>query len=129
MAGDFGICEVHQHKASQKYRCDLCGKEIDRGTDYIAADMEYGGRWVTRRLHIHCDAMVQATKDKAYTGGAEYGCLDADYVRNEVDRRVCVDCPENDGYCELERITCMKAIMRLCKGPYMEILASLMRVK
>lgn len=49
-----------QHKARKRHVCDLCGKDILPGCEYINERMRLHGEFLNLHRHIHCDAILDA---------------------------------------------------------------------
>lgn len=54
------ILTYKQRKAKKPHKCDLCGKSILPGIEYIYTSYSYDGSIHDSRFHIHCDAMASA---------------------------------------------------------------------
>ena len=49
---------IEQRQARKKYSCQLCGKTIFPGKEYIHETFKGDNGFETLRRHIHCDAML-----------------------------------------------------------------------
>ena len=49
---------IVQRKARKKYKCQLCGKPIFPGREYVYETFKGDDGFRTLRRHIHCDAML-----------------------------------------------------------------------
>ena len=84
------VCEVTQRRARKVHICDICGKRIYPGCEYISVRSAQNGRFWYSKQHIHCDALASAyTKKK---GGIEQMEHVAEWLRDEV----CESCPERE---------------------------------
>lgn len=54
------ICSVIQRKARKTHFCDVCGKPIIPGSEYLAIKSAQDGRFWQNKEHIHCDALLDA---------------------------------------------------------------------
>ena len=54
------IQRIEQKKARKRYECQLCGKPILPGNQYIHETFKGDEGFRTLRRHIHCDAMLNA---------------------------------------------------------------------
>lgn len=54
----FEVQNITQRKARKKYKCQLCGKPIFPGKEYIYETFKGDEGFQTLRRHIHCDAML-----------------------------------------------------------------------
>lgn len=52
--------ERMQRKARKQHYCDICGKSILPGCEYIQERMKANGEFLNLRRHIHCDAILDA---------------------------------------------------------------------
>lgn len=52
------VQNIVQRKARKKYKCQLCGKPIFPGKEYIYETFKGDDGFQTLRRHIHCDAML-----------------------------------------------------------------------
>lgn len=82
------ICSVTQRKAKKVHICDICGKRIYPGCEYISVRGGQDGRFWYNKQHIHCDAVAAAYTEEY--GGIEQVEDVADWLTGEV----CVNCPE-----------------------------------
>lgn len=72
-----------QHRAAREYTCDLCGRTIRKGVQYVYEVSKYNGMLNDFRRHIHCDALLHAWS--AETGGGEYTVEEiGDFLRDGV---------------------------------------------
>lgn len=62
------ICSVIQRKAKKIHFCDVCGKPIIPGSEYLAIRSAQDGRFWHNKEHIHCDARWTPTPDKRGLG-------------------------------------------------------------
>ena len=95
---------VEQRKARKKYACQLCGKPILCGAEYIYESLKYDGNIATLRRHIHCDALLDVVlprlpdtgeySDEAVTEELRDTCaaLHEKGVCEGADYDVCEDC-------------------------------------
>lgn len=98
---------INQRKARKRYVCDLCGKAILPGNQYIHETFRGDDGFQTLRRHIHCDAMLSVYNTE-YNDDEYYN---SDEVTNglwdEVCERICEEeqwgeCHACDVYaCEL----------------------------
>lgn len=51
---------TEQRKARKDHKCDVCGKPILKGCEYIFCSQKYDGEIHTFHQHIHCDALLDA---------------------------------------------------------------------
>ena len=49
-----------QRKARKPHTCDICGKSIPKGAEYIYITYVCDGSIYEEHRHIHCDAMIDA---------------------------------------------------------------------
>lgn len=54
------ILTDEQRKARKAHKCDLCGKYISKGAEYIYTTYVFDGHIYTEHRHIHCDAVINA---------------------------------------------------------------------
>lgn len=100
-----------QRKARKSHRCDVCGKRIIPGREYIYASQKHDGEIQTFHQHIHCDALLDAFMDSDWYDGTEYSvdevsewlsdmccdlfregkCSEEDY-QDKCDRGGCYEC-------------------------------------
>ena len=86
------LCSITQRKAKKTHICNICGKRICPGSEYVFARSGQDGRFWYNKQHIHCDAIASA-----YT--QEYGGIEqVDNVIDWLIDKVCIVCPE--------RVTC-----------------------
>lgn len=101
-----------QRKARKNYMCDVCGRPILRGRDYIYASQKYDREIQTSHRHIHCDALLDAFFASDRYDGVKYSidkvldwlfdlcnelyrqrkCSDKDYYE-KCDMERCCECP------------------------------------
>lgn len=101
-----------QRKARKNHECDVCGKPILRGCDYIYASQKCDGEIYAFHQHIHCDALLDAFLASGCYDGVEYSldevqewlsdlcsdlhhegkCSEDDYY-DKCDRERCFECP------------------------------------
>ena len=55
-----------QVRARLEHQCDICGKPIKKGAQYINCKREVcmGNGWAEEKRHIHCDALLRFYADK-----------------------------------------------------------------
>lgn len=83
------ICSVTQRKAQKAHFCDVCGKPILPGSEYIAIRSAQDSRFWHNKEHIHCDALLDAYTRQ--TGlGLDYGRLDV--VVTWLCAKACSEC-------------------------------------
>lgn len=84
------LCEVTQRRARKTHFCEVCGKPIVPGSEYISTKSLQEGRFVNVKEHIHCDAVLNAYT-KATGAELYYGRMDevVVWLRDEV----CSECP------------------------------------
>lgn len=51
---------ITQRRAQKLHCCDDCGLPILRGNEYITVRGQQDGRYIYRKAHIHCDAVISA---------------------------------------------------------------------
>lgn len=88
-------CDITTRRARKMHICDVCGGVIPAGSEYVSARSIGEGRTWYNRLHIHCDAVLDAYT--RHTGkGVDWECMDdiAEYLRITA----CGDCG-HDGEC------------------------------
>lgn len=78
---------VEQYRARKDYKCDLCGKTICKGRQYVYEVQKFYGDLQEIRRHIHCDALLDAYLCE--TGADEYT---ADSVSDYACDLVCSGC-------------------------------------
>lgn len=79
---------TEQRKARKDHKCDVCGKPILKGREYVFVSQKYDGEINTFHQHIHCDAVAAA-----YT--EEYGGIEqVEDVADWLVCEVCESCPE-----------------------------------
>lgn len=106
------ICSITQRKAKKAHFCDVCGKSIIPGSEYM--DMRYAqdGLFWHSKEHIHCDALLDAYTRQ--TGlGPDYGRLDI--VATWLCAKACSECP-NESSCRLagqDIFACTAALRRV----------------
>lgn len=83
---------IEQRKARKNHKCEMCGKPIYKGCEYIYESQKYDGKIHTYKRHIHCDAMLDACLTSIYPDIGEYD-IDSvtDSIWNEVCCSVCGD--------------------------------------
>lgn len=54
------VQSIEQRKARKQYICQLCGKPILKGRQYVHESFKGDNGFETLRRHIHCDAMLVA---------------------------------------------------------------------
>lgn len=109
MSDDFWRQE--QRKARKGHRCDVCGKPIIKGREYVYVSQKYEGEIQTFHQHIHCDALLNAFMESDWFDGTEYSidevhewlsdmcnelfhdgiCSEEDYEEN-CDKGRCYEC-------------------------------------
>ena len=106
------ICSVTQHKAKKNHFCDVCGKPIIPGSEYLAIRSTQDGRFWNIKEHIHCDALLNAyTKQTGL--GIDFGRLDM--VVAWLCAKACSECPI-ESTCRLagqDIFTCSAALRRV----------------
>ena len=55
-----------QVRARKNHQCDICGKPIRKGMEYIVCKEEVpiGCGWAEQKRHIHCDALLRFYAEK-----------------------------------------------------------------
>lgn len=85
------ICSVIQRKAKKIHFCDVCGKPIIPGSEYLAIRSAQDGRFWHNKEHVHCDALLDAYTRQ--TGlGLDFGRLDM--VVTWLCAKACSECPQ-----------------------------------
>lgn len=54
------IADTTQQKARKIHFCNDCGKPILPGCEYINTRISHNGKKVSKKEHIHCDAVINA---------------------------------------------------------------------
>jgi len=106
------ICDVTQRKARKAHACDVCGKAILPGSEYIHARSVQDSRYWYNKLHIHCDAVLEAYAKQAGKG-VDYERLYE--VGDWLFDTACCKCPQ-EGACRLtgqDILSCKSALMRI----------------
>ena len=67
----FDVQSIKQRKAIKQYTCQLCGKPILKGGQYIHETFKGDGGFKVLRRHIHCDAML-GVYNREYNCDTEY---------------------------------------------------------
>lgn len=109
------ICSVTQRQAKKVHFCDVCGKPILPGSEYIAIRSAQDGRFWHNKEHIHCDALLDAYTRQ--TGlGLDYGRLDV--VVTWLCAKACSEC-HHEHSCRLagQDIFCCTAALRCVLPP------------
>lgn len=57
------IAHFDQHKANKEHRCDICGKTIPVGMEYITRCWYCNEGYKNIKLHIHCDAFYTTFRE------------------------------------------------------------------
>ncbi len=103
---------TEQRKARKDHKCDVCGKPILKGREYVFVSQKYDGEINTFHQHIHCDALLEAYLASDWYDGDEYSldevwewlsdlcndlyhegkCSEEDYEEN-CDKERCFECP------------------------------------
>lgn len=103
-----------QRKANKEHYCDCCGRRIYPGMEYIAEnDMAYGRR-VTRKLHIHCDALLEiAGRETPLSAGKRYVQL-----RHWIEDNTCAKCKAHESCDRSEVYSCGNVLLDILPGRY-----------
>lgn len=96
------FCHVTQRKARKAYYCDMCGRVISSGCEYISRKRQKRGKFWYERVHIHCDAAIE---DYCTLHGAEddYALED---VKTWYKKHACAGCEDS---CGIDPLNCPKA--------------------
>lgn len=79
-----------QRTARKNHRCELCGKPIFKGCEYIYESQKYDGEIHTYKRHIHCDAMLDACLSTVYPDAGEYDVVSVtECIWDEVCGAIC----------------------------------------
>lgn len=115
---------TQQRTARKSHKCDLCGKPILRGHEYICENQKYCGEFGTYKRHIHCDVLLEAMMFGPLKGACEYSEDEVTEVLRDIcaelhDSGECQDedferCEERDCYgCYLVQRAAIKNPLRL----------------
>lgn len=66
------VQSIKQRKARKQYSCQLCGKPILKGCQYIFESFKGDNGFETLRRHIHCDAMLDVYNREYNADADEY---------------------------------------------------------
>lgn len=101
------VQRIEQRKARKRYECQLCGKAILPGREYIHETYKHDEGFRTVRRHIHCDAMLDAYNSE-YNFDEYYDeCEVSETLWSELCKQICDkeqqdECSMDDLYaCEL----------------------------
>lgn len=89
------LIRYEQRKARKRYSCQICGKEILPGRQYMFYSYLDGFRHLSFFCHIHCDAMLKAWDEKMRNRNEVTHTatpLDADEMRADIWESVCKSC-------------------------------------
>ena len=116
------LIRYEQRKARKEYLCQICGKGILPGKQYMYYSCMSGNRYLSFFCHIHCDAMLRAWDAKMRERNEEthlVNPLDADEMKADIQKNVCWICVKlrerGTEMCSSEDITgctnCIQAVI------------------
>lgn len=102
---EFSITE--RRKARKDHRCDVCGKPILKGCEYVVESQKHDGEIYIFHRHIHCNALLEAYQASNWCDGDEYSidefvewlsdlCNDLYHegkCEENCDKKRCFECP------------------------------------
>lgn len=96
----FDLQNINQKKARKRYICDLCGKAILPGNQYIHETFRGDNGFQTLRRHIHCDAMLSVYNTE-YNDDEYYNSDEVtETLWSELCRQICSE--EQREECDME---------------------------
>lgn len=103
-----------QRKANREHYCDCCGRRIYPGMEYIAENDIAHGRRVTRKLHIHCDALLEiAGRETPLSAGKRYVQL-----RHWLEETVCSRCRAGESCDQNDVYSCAYVLLEVLPASY-----------
>lgn len=98
-----------QRKSRKEHECQLCGKKILKGREYICESGRYDGEFFEHKRHIHCNAIFEAYFSEPWTDNEYDEDMIYEYVRD-----VCSGCQEYEyDQCNRDPYSCETVIRKL----------------
>ena len=106
------------YTARKEHRCEMCGRKIARGEQYVYQSGKWDGDFFTRKLHRQCNLLLydyctEVDEEFTYSSVLEYAeeqyCHDCEHAACNDDREGWTECKE-------DVTTCPKVLTKMMDG-------------